>query len=133
MLFPVPSTAPTGPYAYGKMTSNVTTTGPTGPTDEMVAAVAADIIDRLPASARLISDMHPLSSDPENSGEPTECEVCQDITCPSWMSALVDSENMPDAGGPTYVEACDDCVGRVCGKLADAGIGVDEAYDDDED
>lgn len=113
------------------MTSN--TTNPTGPTDEMVAAVAADIIGRLPDTARLIGDMHPLSSDPENSGEPTECEVCQDITCPSWMSVLVDSENMPGSGGPTYVEACDDCIGRVCGKLADAGIGVDEDYDDDED
>lgn len=112
------------------MTSNTTT--PTDPYEEIAAAVAANIITRLPDTARLIGDMHPLSCDPENMGEPDECDVCQDITCASRMSVLVDSENMPGSGGPIYVEACDDCIGRVCEKLADAGIGVDEDYDDDE-
>ncbi|MGP5693259.1 hypothetical protein ACTXOY_12965 [Corynebacterium variabile] len=112
------------------MTSNTTT--PTDPYEEIAAAVAANIITRLPDTARLIGDMHPLSCDPENTGEPAECAVCGTITCASYLSVLVDSKNMPDAGGPIYVEACDHCIDRVSWCLRTAGIGVDEDYDDDE-
>ena len=103
MLYPAPVSAPTSPYG----------------------AVAMSIIGRLPDTARLITDMHPLASDPENMGEPLQCDVCGITKCASRMAVLVDSENMPDAGGPTYVEACEHCIDQVCEKLADAGVGVD--------
>ncbi|WP_145941604.1 hypothetical protein [Corynebacterium glyciniphilum] len=93
--------------------------------DVFTPPVVTTIIDRLPDTAFLITDMHPLSGDPENGAEPVQCGICDHVATPDMMAVLVDDNHMPDSGGPTYAEACNDCIDWLCGKLADAGIGVD--------